>query len=589
VPAPARAPRRVVEAPRDAARAPIPPDRLWALLPVAAFAYGLSYSWGRWGEIVIDWGRELQVARRIATGDVLYADLHYWYGPLAPYVNALLFAAFGAHTRVLQTAGLVSAVLMTIVLWALARRLGGAIAAALVATAFVSLCAFGHYYLNDIFNWATPYAYPATYGMLCATGSLYALVRHLEHGGARWLVASQVLLALSILSKLEPAFAAILAHCAFVSTSVVMGRGARGRLVAGYAAVAGAVGIVTGAFTLETGVEGYQTSILSQLNQRNLQPILRYMGLGDWRDAAGAMMRSALRIGACLLAPVVARRLATPLGRAAAIVISLSVPIAAFHDAAPEQALRALPLVALAAFVDAVLRFVRHRDARRTVAAEVVLWSFAVGALARLPLAAGAHHYGFYLIPVPLAAMVLLWFRRVPDRSFGTVAAASLVATLAWTHTAASAAMYARHTAHVVTPSADLRLLDDAGGVPVGTIYAETIARLREYPAATTVLAAPEGAGLSFVAGLSLWGNDFAYAPAEMGPEADARLRAALERRPPDLVVLLNLLDLRHYGSLGFGRDYATASVAFIQQHYEVDRTFAGNGVVIARRRTLAH
>ena len=56
----------------------------WLAIPAAAFAYGLSFSWGRWGELVVDWGRELEIARRLAAGDVLYGDVRYWYGPVAP-------------------------------------------------------------------------------------------------------------------------------------------------------------------------------------------------------------------------------------------------------------------------------------------------------------------------------------------------------------------------------------------------------------------------------------------------------------------------------------------------------------------------
>ena len=172
------------------------PAIAWALLPAAAIAYALSFSWGRWGEIVVDWGRELEIAHQLAQGRAL-ADLAYWYGPLAPYLNALLFTAFGVRTGVLQGAGLVSLLVMTSLLWAIAFRLAGPLAAALATTSFVSLCAFGHYYVNDIFNWVTPYAYPATYGMVLATTSLYALLRYVSGSGPRWLTTSLVFLALA--------------------------------------------------------------------------------------------------------------------------------------------------------------------------------------------------------------------------------------------------------------------------------------------------------------------------------------------------------------------------------------------------------
>src|ERR1041385_5087943 len=61
------------------------------------------------------------------------------------------------HAGVLMAAGIVSAGAMVLVLYALARRLAGGLAATAVGVAFLYLCAFGHYYFNHIFTWVLPY------------------------------------------------------------------------------------------------------------------------------------------------------------------------------------------------------------------------------------------------------------------------------------------------------------------------------------------------------------------------------------------------------------------------------------------------
>src|SRR5262249_22664577 len=152
---------------------------------------------------VVDGGRELEVARQIAAGQTLYADMRWFYGPLAPYLNGALFRLFGVHAGVLMVAGAVSAALMAGVLYFLARCFAGRLAATVVATAFLYLCAFGHYYWNGIFNWVLPYSYAATYGMLSATTSLYLLVRHVQTRRARDLQLSVLCLALTALAKIE--------------------------------------------------------------------------------------------------------------------------------------------------------------------------------------------------------------------------------------------------------------------------------------------------------------------------------------------------------------------------------------------------
>jgi len=64
------------------------------------------YTWGHWGDFQIDNGRELYVPAEILKGKLLFRDLWYMYGPLAPYLKALLFRIFGVHLTVLYVFGL---------------------------------------------------------------------------------------------------------------------------------------------------------------------------------------------------------------------------------------------------------------------------------------------------------------------------------------------------------------------------------------------------------------------------------------------------------------------------------------------------
>ena len=66
-----------------------------------------SWSWGRWPDILVDFGRELYVPWRLSSGAQLYRDLAYFNGPLSPYLNALWFDLFGVGLRTLVWANLV--------------------------------------------------------------------------------------------------------------------------------------------------------------------------------------------------------------------------------------------------------------------------------------------------------------------------------------------------------------------------------------------------------------------------------------------------------------------------------------------------
>ena len=195
-------------------------------------------------------------------------------------------------------------------------------------------------------------------------------------------------------------------------------------------------------------------SIVSLLwNPRTLAAVLRYTGLGDWSVGLGAMLASTVGLGCCLVAPYLMARVSARAGgtlRAAAVAGAALIPVFVLWQYPPETVLRGVPLLIAIALGDAVVRFARRPAERSEREPEIVLLAFAVGALARIPFSAGAYHYGFYLLPVPLAALVVVAFRRVPGLPPGgagserllAVSMAATIATLCWTHLRASAAMF---------------------------------------------------------------------------------------------------------------------------------------------------
>ncbi len=67
-------------------------------------------TWAHWGDIQMDCGRELYVPVQILRGKLLYRDLWYPYGPLAPYVEALLVGVFGQHLNAFYLFGIAIAI-----------------------------------------------------------------------------------------------------------------------------------------------------------------------------------------------------------------------------------------------------------------------------------------------------------------------------------------------------------------------------------------------------------------------------------------------------------------------------------------------
>src|SRR5258708_16616853 len=125
------------------------------------------YTWGHWGDFQIDNGRELYVPAEILKGKLLFRDLWYMYGPLAPYLKALLFRIFGVHLTVLFIFGLTLTIVAALVTFEIARQFHLGLVTSMVPSLFFLVEAF--YPFIGIF--VVPYSYasslPSFLGLAC--------------------------------------------------------------------------------------------------------------------------------------------------------------------------------------------------------------------------------------------------------------------------------------------------------------------------------------------------------------------------------------------------------------------------------------
>src|SRR3990170_745791 len=103
------------------------------LLTLTAIGFALLFvlSWLKWADLTIDGGREMNTPLRLLRGELLYSDVYYLYGPLAPYLNAALYAVFGIHLNTLYAAGTLASLLVLALVFHLSATLTSVRAAAL--------------------------------------------------------------------------------------------------------------------------------------------------------------------------------------------------------------------------------------------------------------------------------------------------------------------------------------------------------------------------------------------------------------------------------------------------------------------------
>jgi hypothetical protein len=547
------------------------------LLLGVLFALAAVASWGRLGSLLIDTGRELEVPRRILSGETLYSEIRYYWGPLAPYVNAALYAVFGVSSQVLATAGLFAAGLMCGSLFLLASRFLGPWRGVATVVPFLFLGAFSRLVPDAIFNFVLPFNFDATYGVALATFSVALLVVSLRSATRAPYVVSALGLALVGLTKVELVLAVAAAHLVYLSGLALLRRLRAWHLIACGGALA-LVGAVYGCFHARVGAALWTANVGALFNEGSRHYVRETMGLAAPLESLTNVAASLGALGALaglawLLAAVAERwrartshlRLLAAATGAAAFgayaLLPVSVPYAA------------LPVLGVVALAGLAYRAVRIAPRDPVLAGEVlshlVLWVFAVGLLGRVILRSSPMHYGFFLLPPGIVCLGVLVFEYLPrlagGRSqqyamFGATAVGLLLGTLVTPIRASAFYFGDDQVVELRTPTT--RMLLHAGS-PELTI----VPILQGYPADTRVIAVPEGAGLVFASGRRSGDHMSSYLPMELPAAEESALLQRWKSAPPDVIVWWRRDELNH-GYEGFGVDYAVRLAEWIEGHY---------------------
>jgi hypothetical protein len=556
-----------------------------AALLAVVFAALAAWSWGRWPDVLVDFGRELYVAWRLSEGDVLYRDVASFYGPLSPYVNALWFRLFGVGFRTLALCNMAVMAAVTAGVYALVRRAGagsrwGALAG---GTVFLSMFGFAHLVANGSFNFVAPYSHESTHGFALGLGAILCALKVVDGDsrGARWAAACGLLTGLAFLTKPESVVAA-------AGTSVLLLGIARpsNRALAAFAAglvvppaIAFALlSIAMPARDAWTGVLG-SWAFVGNESLRGMWYFAWSMGVDDPARSLAALARAALPqalfLGLMVGLAWAAKKkpkLGGPLALAAAALVLL-VLAPAWRARWWFQTARPLPLWALIAAATSAWA-VRRRRALPDFpvhAARLALAVFALLLLPRIVLNARLYHYGFVLaLPATLVvwAALLDWIPQALDRrgAAGGVVRASALAALAVTlafHVSESDTRY-RVKVNPVGAGAD-RFLADVRG----PFVAATLQGLAERAAPGETLAVlPEGVMINYLARRRTSIPYLTMLPSDAAKFGEDELLGALRRRPPDLVALVHR-DSSEMGAQFFGRDYGQRTMEWIGAHYE--------------------
>jgi hypothetical protein len=151
----------------------------WAGVFVLALlaAHFLQLSWRKWPDPIVDIGAQWYDVWRVSQGAAPYHDFAWNYGPLSLLCNALLFKCFGPGMMVLVAANLAVYGAIVLLAYLAFRAAWGRLAAFVALAVFISVFSFS--ILNGVgnYNYATPYTYEATHGILLMLVTVFVAVR----------------------------------------------------------------------------------------------------------------------------------------------------------------------------------------------------------------------------------------------------------------------------------------------------------------------------------------------------------------------------------------------------------------------------
>lgn len=507
-----------------------PPEPLSkAHLAVLAATYALHAvaGWGCYSHYQIDTYQSAYVPVALAQGHNLYADVTYYFGPLAVELYGAALQVTGIHLETLYALGLLTIALATIVAEKLLQQLRlpphpRAAALMLFLTAF----AFNNLHSVRLFNWVVPYCHSSTQASLAVLATAWLALRARQSQGAtrtRAGIAAGLAASAAALNRPDVGLALIVLSALYLeqATFVVAALVPAGLVYASYASAPGQL-FADNLFWAGHNPQNnpHQQAIFGA--PANLGPIalLLLLHLAGWRLARQyprSVPLLALAISALVPAPSILLDIQVLL-----ILLSLARPLS--------------------------------RE-------EAYLGILSLALLARILLKPTLNSYFFYLGPLPMLLLVARAWRQTANHGQRNLILALLLLAAA-NSTRQNLQSFHHQSLTLSTPRGALHLLPN----PASEALSPLLNALREAQV-KTLLVLPEGALINVLSGTRHPLATPTLLPHAVQALGEETLRRQIETADPDAVVLMHR-PTPEFGKATFGRDYAHTLLTDIEQRY---------------------
>ena len=571
-------------------------QRLYAFLPFLLYAVlitvFLDISWMKWGDLIVDSGKEWYVPVQLLSGKVLYRDLAWYYGPLVPYLNALFFKLGGVQIGSLVFSGFLSLILTVYALHHLAKRALGTYEAVLVVSTFILVFAFGFYVMPRNYNFIIPYTYAAPYGLAFALLSVLFFQKAREKAGRLWEGLTVFFLCALLLTRVELGFMTV---AAIVMPAILEFKADKNRgrvplrlsLKVSFLSIGASVLIFFIFFGALFNLETWNLVVGHLLSRGVFEE--NVSGVNNIAQDLPVWLISAFLYAVFFLifagGGYIASKVQGPFRSAkvrisilvtALVTLGLAYYLFRTYFGFPAQ-YRCLPVLCLIVGFHAAYHLVRGNDPKRqSLVLTLSFLSFVM--LLRMFFRVWPGHYGFTLLVPGLVIYTYFFLKWIPsffsrDRVRLFIRGGFVFLSLLFIYKFVNHSLtgYGKCTLPISSPRGDMFCF------PADTYYLsdEFLQYLIQNTQPEETLAVfPEGIGFNFLANRVNPLTDYNYNPVDLSPVGTStRVMEQLERNHVTYVAIVQR-DTSSQGFASFGKDYGTDVMTYIQGNYDLTKVW---------------
>jgi len=561
----------------------------------ACFLYLLNFTWLKWGDLVVDVGREMYLALELSSGKLLYRDIFYVYGPFSPYFNAVLFKALGAHLHSLIASGIITTVVVSTLIYKISRIFLNPLFSTLAVLTFLCVFAFGQFVYFGNYNFILPYSYPAIHGIMFSLAALYFFYRSFFKMG-RYKSLYHIVSVLTFLCRIEIGLALMLS---IALTLIIHGLSKKGafkklphHLLIYVALPVVSTALIYGFFLVKAFDALKKNNALDiWFNTININnPFTRWLaGTQDILGNTAVIFKVFLYylffcvffgLGGFIAAyvyplrPVLARNtLCFLIG-----VLLIGIGAILFKKVFTyDLQYRCLPLICMLIIPVSLWEYLKTEEKTEYIFI-ITISLFSLFLMARVLLRAWAGHYGFYLL-IPGMIIYYAFFLKILA-GFLNFKIARILFSLGFlcifilfiiSHLNISRLCYASKTLKVSSPRGTLYVFDNDRE----NKCKELIEFLRDNTGREESLAVfPEGLTINFFAERENPLYFYSYLPVDLAKaEVAESIISDIRNKKVDYIALVQR-DTTEYGYAVFGKDYAVSIWEYISDNYVLYKQF---------------